>query len=306
MSEQQSSETFPIVDAHHHFWDPTTNYHPWLCDEPPIPFRYGDYRSLRVPYLPPAYFDDAGHHDIVKTVYIETEWDPADPIGELRWVEQLHAACGHPGAVVAQAWLDREDVDEVLAAVAASPLARSVRHKPRAAARAVDARRGEPGSMDDPRWRAGFAKLAGLGLMFDLQTPWWHLEAALELARDFPATTLVVNHAGLPSDRTRAGLDGWHQALAALADAPNVMIKISGIGVPGEAWTAAANRWIVREIVAMFGPARCMFASNFPVDGLCGTFVEIFDGFRSIVSDFEPADQRALFHDNAMRVYRPV
>ena len=55
------SAVFPIADAHQHFWDPRENYHPWLCDEPPIAFRYGDYSALRRPYLPADYLADAGH-----------------------------------------------------------------------------------------------------------------------------------------------------------------------------------------------------------------------------------------------------
>src|SRR6266699_3004946 len=78
-----------IVDAHQHFWDPVTNYHPWLRDEPPIPFRYGDYRPIRRRYLPPDYRADASPIRIDQTVYIETEWDPADPVGEMRYVERL-------------------------------------------------------------------------------------------------------------------------------------------------------------------------------------------------------------------------
>ena len=68
----------PVVDAHQHFWDLERNYLPWLCDEPPIPFRYGDYSALRRNYLPADYLRDAAGHDVVKTVYVETEWDPRD------------------------------------------------------------------------------------------------------------------------------------------------------------------------------------------------------------------------------------
>ena len=160
--------------------------------------------------------------------------------------------------------------------------------------------------MDDPRWRDGFALLSGLGLMFDLQTPWWHLDAAFALAADFPGTTIVLNHTGLPSDRSAIGLEHWRAAMARLSDAGNVNVKISGIGVPGQAWTADANRYVVRETIAMFGVERCMFASNFPVDSLCATFQDIFNGFGEIVSDLPEAEQRALFHDNAERIYRPV
>ena len=78
-----------IVDAHQHFWDPVANYHPWLRDEPPIPFRYGDYRAIRRRYLPPDYRADAAPIRVDQTVYVETEWDPADPVGEMRYVERL-------------------------------------------------------------------------------------------------------------------------------------------------------------------------------------------------------------------------
>jgi predicted TIM-barrel fold metal-dependent hydrolase len=91
--------------------------------------------------------------------------------------------------------------------------------------------------------------------------------------------------------------------MATLAQCPNVAVKISGLGVPGEAWTAGANREIVLATIELFGVDRCMFASNFPVDGLCGTLDAIFTGFRAIVSGFPPAEQRKMFHDNAARIY---
>ena len=93
----------PIVDAHQHFWDLERNYLPWLCDEPPIPFRYGDYRALRRNYLPGDYLRDAAGHRVVKTVYVETEWDPGDLVGETRWLQEIIAETGFPHAIVAGA-----------------------------------------------------------------------------------------------------------------------------------------------------------------------------------------------------------
>jgi predicted TIM-barrel fold metal-dependent hydrolase len=81
------------------------------------------------------------------------------------------------------------------------------------------------------------------------------------------------------------------------------VIKISGLGQPGQAWTVAANRAIVLTAIEAFGVERTMFASGFPVDGLCATCGTIFSGFRTIVSAFSASEQRALFHDNALRVY---
>jgi predicted TIM-barrel fold metal-dependent hydrolase len=290
----------PICDAHVHFWDPTVHYYPWLCDEPLIPFRYGDYSAIRRRYLPSDYLKDARRFAVVKTVYVEAEWDSHDPVGEMRYVETLRANTGFPTVAVAQAWLDRVDCTVVLEQQAAFSFVRSVRHKPRANRSPRDT---VPGGMTDTVWRRGFSFLARHGLRFDLQTPWWHLHEAAQLAAQFPNTQIILNHTGLPVDRSPAGLAGWRAAMAKAAAAPNIAVKISGLGVPGARWTAAANRDIVLATIDLFGPARAMFASNFPVDSLCGTFGAIYAGFHTIVRGFSPDEQRALFHDNAVRIY---
>ena len=302
MPESPSSQ--PIVDAHQHFWDLDRNYLPWLCDQPAIPFRYGDYGALRRNYLPPDYFRDSARQNVVKTVHVETEWDPADPVGETRWLQTIIEATGFPHAIVAQARLDRDDVEAVLAGHAAFARVRGIRHKPRAAEAPDRVERGAPGSMGDPQWRRGYAMLARHGLSFDLQTPWWHLAEAAALARDFPQTQIILNHTGLPSDRSEQGLAGWREAMRVLAEQPNVACKISGLGQPGQAWTVASNGPVVLDTIAIFGIERCMFASNFPVDRLVADFDTIFDGFKAIVAHLRTTEQAALFHDNAVRLYR--
>lgn len=286
-----ATQGFPIVDAHQHFWDPTLNYHPWLSDEPPIRFRYGDYRALRRRYLPPDYLADAAGYRIEKSVYVEAEWNPADPVGEMRYVERLRGEFGLPTVAVAQAWLDRGDAAALLEQQAAFPFVRGIRHKP------------PPGAMADERWRAGFARLARHGLRFDLQTAWERLAEATRLATDFSDTPIILDHAGLPADRSASAIAAWKAAMKSLAARPNTALKISGLGQAGRAWTVAANRDIVRTAIDLFGVRRCMFASNFPVDGLCASFRTIFDGFREIVADCSPEEQDALFRKNAIRIY---
>ena len=89
-----------------------------------------------------------------------------------------------------------------------------------------------------------------------------------------------------------------------LALAQNVVVKISGLGQPGVAWTVDANRSIVLDTIDTFGVDRCMFASNFPVDGLVADFDTIYAGFMRIVDHFPLGDQQKMFCDNARRVYR--
>ena len=292
---------FDLVDAHQHFWDPVANYHPWLCDEAPIAFRYGDYTALKRPYLPPDYLAEARPYRVTRTVYVETEWDPADPHGEMDYAQSLHDRFGLPTVAIAQAWLDRADCAAVLERHAARAFVRGIRHKPRANPAPADA---APGGMTDPAWRRGYAVLAGLGLHFELQTPWWHLHEAAQLARDFPDTPIILNHTGLPTDRSGAGINAWRRAMDGLAQCRNVAVKISGLGQAGSPWTVAANGDIVRATIDTFGIDRAMFASNFPVDGLCAGFSTILGGFDEITRDLSAAERRALFHDNAVRHYR--
>lgn len=293
----------PIVDAHQHFWDPTINHHPWLAPEARIDFRYGDYSALKRRYFPEDYFRDAAAHRVVQTVYVETEWDPQDPVGETRFIQQLAARYGVPNAVVAQAWLDHPEAAALLAEQASYRAVRSVRHKPGGPQSPGDV--GQSRSlMSDERWRRGYAALEGLGLHFDLQTPWWNLGEAEGLARDFPGTWLILNHAGLPSDRSEQGLKAWQGAMARLARWPNVAVKISGLGQRGKVWRAEDNAWIVHQVIELFGSQRVMFASNFPVDSLCASFDRLYNGFKQLVAHLPRADQQRLFQSNAQQLYR--
>lgn len=213
---------------------------------------------------------------------MEAEWDPRNPLGEMNFIAEVRKG-GFPTVAIAQAWLHREDCAAVLEAQARHPFVRGVRHKPK------------PGMMDDGKWREGYRRLAPLGLHFELQAPWRQLEEAARLAGDFPDTTIVLNHTGLPADDE---LPGWGQAMAALAAHPNVAVKISGLG------NVKRKREVVLKTIELFGAQRAMFASNFPVDGLRSTFAEIFSAFDAITGAFPQSERRALFHDNAARIYR--
>lgn len=292
-----------IIDSHQHFWDVETNYLPWLADRP-VAFRYGDYSAIKRNYLPSDYRADAAGFEIVGSVFIETEWDPHDPLGEVAWVASLREREGLPSVMVAQAWLDHDNAGDVLAAHGRTGFVRGIRHKPKSAAAPEDVVAGAAGSMGDPAFRRGFSMLAPNGLSFDLQTPWWHLEEAAELAVAFPDTQIILNHTGLPSDRSEKGLQGWRDAMQRAAQCPNIAVKISGLGQKDRPWTIEANGSVIRETISMFGIDRCMFASNFPVDSLVASFPTIFHGFMSAVADFSSVDQDKLFWANAARIYR--
>ena len=298
------STPFPIIDAHHHLWDLTSGRYPWLQDEIIPTFRYGDYSSICRNYLPAEFRQDNNRQNVVASVHMEAEWSTDDPVAETDWLHRVAEADGVPSAIIGQAWFCRDDINTVLAGHAAYPLIRGIRQKPVAAATQDQVISGAPGTMSDPKFREGYAIMAKHSLHYDLQVPWWHLEEAGDLARDFPDTPIILNHTGLPSDRSERSLLGWRAGMEALADVANTAVKISGIGMPGEAWTVELNRHVVLTTIAIFGVERCMFASNFPVDSLVASYDTIFDGFREITEELGQSAQRRLFHDNAKRYYR--
>jgi predicted TIM-barrel fold metal-dependent hydrolase len=149
--------------------------------------------------------------------------------------------------------------------------------------------------MDDARWREGYRRLAPLGLHFELQAPWRQLEEAARLARDFPDTGIVLNHTGLPLDPE---IPEWKSAVSRLAACPNVTVKISGLG------RVTKKREVILSTIELFGAQRAMFASNYPVDGLCASFDAIYSGFVEVTRGLAEGERRALFHDNAVRIYR--
>ena len=92
--------------------------------------------------------------------------------------------------------------------------------------------------------------------------------------------------------------------MARFATAPNVAVKISGLGEPGRRWSLARNRQIIVDTIKLFGEDRCMFASNFPVDGLVGDLATIYAGFAEATDSLGEKVQAKLFADNARRIYR--
>ena len=293
-----------IVDAHHHLWDLENLHYPFLSNAATEPFFLGDNTPIRKNYLPANFRQDSSRHNVIKTVHIEAECDRKNQIAETEWITQINAEHGFPNAIVAHAWFDEDNSEEILAAQAAFPLVRGIRSKPVTASSPDRRQPGAPRTMQDPKWLAGFALLEKYDLSWDLRVPFWHLEEAAEVARAFPGTRIILNHTGFPWNRSEAGLALWRRGMQTLAQAPNVHLKISCLCLPDGPWTLESNRPIVLEAIKIFGMERCMFASNYPVDGLRASYDLIYDSFKTIVADFTRTEQDQLFSQNAMAFYR--
>ena len=296
---------FPIIDAHHHFWDLQMRSHPWLSDSIEPNFFLGDYSRLQEKnYLPEDYRTDCVGFDIRATVHVEAEWERDRQVAETDWLSKLADANDLPSVIVAHAWFHTDNSQEVLAAHASYPLVRGIRSKPVTAPTATSPRPTGPGSMQDPAWRKGLASLLDYGFSWDLRVPCWHLEEAAEVVAELPGLQVVLNHTGFPWDRSAEGLALWEQGMKALVKLPNVCVKLSEFGLKDVEWDYESNKSIVLKTIDMFGPERCMWASNFPVAGLRISYKAQLEALLEMTKDLALHERRAIFHDTAANFYR--
>lgn len=142
------------------------------------------------------------------------------------------------------------------------------------------------------------------GMSWDLRVPYWHLAEAADVAAQFPSLPIVVNHLGLPWDRSDEGLAAWRQGMEALAGHDNVHVKLSELGLRDAAWNTDENARLIREAVDIFGWQRCMFASNLPVSGLSVDMATLIETVSQGIAHLTDEARRAIWHDNALRFYR--
>ena len=303
LHDEDPSASLRIIDAHHHLWDLGSGIrYQWLVHMEPN--WLGNYSAFMRSYLPPEYRRDTALHRVVGTVAIEAECDRAQQVPETEWLTKMHAAHGMPNAIVAHAWVDTPNAEEIVAAQSRFKLVRGIRTKPVCAAKPGESVRGQPRSMQDPKWVRGLSLLERYNLTLDFRLPWWHLEEGAEVAAQLPNLPMILNHTGYPWDRTPEALAIWRRGMQALARQPNVSCKISGLCVADRPWTLEENGPLILEAIDTFGVDRCMFASNFPVDGLKGSWDYLFTNYKRAVAHLPFDDQQKLFAGNANRIYR--
>ncbi len=317
----------PICDPHHHLWDYPG--HRYLLDELLADTGQTDAHGAR--------------HDVRSTVFVECASmyaadgpEPLRPVGETEFVNgiaAMSASGGYGGTRVAAGIVGFADlclgaaVREVLEAhmAAARGRFRGIRHAAgwHASEHIRNSHTNPPEHLLlDARFREGFAQLAPLGLSFDAWLYHPQLAELIDLARAFPDTTIVLDHFGGPlgigpyagqADEVYAG---WKRDIDALAQCPNVVAKLGGIhmAINGFGWhkreprptsqqlAEATARWHLHTI-ERFGPERCMFESNFPVDKVSCSYLVLWNSFKRLTAGFSAGEKAALFHDTAVRVY---
>ena len=325
--EEALEPELPICDPHHHFWD-------FRLER--IPFQRYLMHELAD--------DLNGGHNVRSTVFVEARsmYRPGGPeelrpVGEVEFVQGLAAASDTglygpakaAAAIVGHANLNLgENVRPVLEALqAASPNRfRGIRHSvtwdPNPAVENTAAHKAE-GQMSSDNFRAGARVLADMGLTLEGWMFFPQMPELADFARAVPNLTIILNHiGGLLREGPYAGRDDevfaqWRQGIAAAAACPNVVIKLGGIGMPrtGFDWHARAKpigseelaadmRPLIDYCIEQFGPSRCMFESNFPVDKVSYSYTVMYNAFKRLTTAYSASERADMFHDVAARVYR--
>ena len=316
----------PICDPHHHFWDQRTGRIPhqrYLLDELAADVNSG--------------------HNVRSTVFVEARSmyrasgpEEMRPVGEVEFVQGLAAAsasglygpCRAAASIVGHANLNLGDrVEPVLEALrAASPSRfRGIRHSvtwdPHPEIEVTSAHRQE-GQLASDNFRTGARVLARMGLSLEGWMYFPQLPELADFAKAVPDLTIILNHIGGllrvgPYANRDDVMTAWRNGIAAVAESPNVVVKLGGIGMPrtGFDWHArdvpASSEELAESMaplmnycIEQFGPDRCMFESNFPVDKVSYSYNVMYNAFKRLSGGYSASERAAVFHDTAVRVYR--
>jgi predicted TIM-barrel fold metal-dependent hydrolase len=291
--------TDDIVDSHHHIW--RAGDLPWLSG-PMVPRIFGPYEPIRRDYLIEEYLADATGSDIGESVYVQTNWPLDRVVDEVRWLREVHQETGWPMAVIAAADMFDEGAPEIMRRQAAlTSLVRGVRQQLHWHERPEFRFATAPDRMRDPVFRKNIGALADLGWLFELQVFPEQMPDAVELAAAFPDVTFVLVHAGMLIGHEDLG--SWRAGMAALAEQPNIVVKLTGQGTFVHRVDPEVISLVADEVIGWFGAGRAMFGTNFPVEKLWTTMPQLVGTWKDALAHLPPADQRAVFAGNARRVY---
>jgi predicted TIM-barrel fold metal-dependent hydrolase len=284
----------PFVDTHVHFYDLRRKdlVYEWLQPDFVHP-QLGDINAIKtLVYDATSFQAESRFANVSKVVHVQAALGAPDPVAETIWLEDMFRRAGGPDAMIAAANLSDPTVQVTLERhIAASPRVRGIRDL------------GEGDYLSSSEWQRGYALLERFGLLCDLDCTWENMGKARDIARRFPQSVMVLEHAGYPSSRSDEYFRDWRAGLAELASAENTWCKISGLGMYDHRWTVESIRPWVMACLETFGVERCFFGSNWPVDRLFSSYDAVINAFAEITADLSRSEQDALFFANATKVY---
>jgi predicted TIM-barrel fold metal-dependent hydrolase len=276
-----------FVDTHQHLWDKDLFHYAWLEPLPQLDrsFCLSDYR------------DASRDFDIEKTVFVECDVDEAQVMDEALHILRLaDDPANRIGGIVASGRPERDGFQAHIEKLAAHPKVKGVR-------RILHTGADEAGLAKI--FVENVARLERYGLSFDICVLARQLPVAINLAAKCPRVQFILDHCGVPQVKDQV-LDPWRAQITELSNFPNVACKVSGLIAYGDPanWTAEDLRPFIDHVIASFGWDRVMFGSDWPVCNLTASYKQWVETLLSLTHAAGEANQRKLFHDNAIRIYR--
>ncbi|HML08026.1 MAG TPA: amidohydrolase family protein [Xanthobacteraceae bacterium] len=291
----------PIVDAHHHIWRRADL--PWL-DGPMQPRIFGPYEAIRRDYPISEYLSDIAGSEVIRSVYVQANWAKDAFEDEVAYVQRAADETGYPQAIVGYADFLVDDVRPQLDRLTKYRGMRGLRMQLHWHENPQYRFAAKPDLAREPLLQRNVARLADYGWSFDLQVFAGQMDGAADLAAACPKVTFVLQHAGMLEDLSATGRTQWRAAMHHLAARPNVVSKLSALGTFIHRNDPVHIATVVRQTVEVFGPARCMFGSNFPIEKLWTRYGDLVAAYRRALEPLGETTARAVLRDTATSIYR--
>ena len=290
-----------VADAHHHIWRRADL--PWL-NGPLQPRIFGPYEPIRRDYSIGEFLADIAGCGVTKSVYVQANWAKDAFEDEVAYVERAATETGYPHAIVGYADFLSSDVRPQLDRLTKYPSMRGLRMQLHWHENPQYRFAAKPDLARDVTLQRNVARLADYVWSFDLQVFAGQMQGAAELAASCPRVTFILQHAGMLEDLSPVGWARWRAGMQLLAARPNVVSKLSALGTFIHRNDPDHIATIVRETLGIFGAARCLFGSNFPVEKLWTRYSDLIAAYRRALEPLGEAVTRAVLHDTASRIYR--
>ena len=242
-------------------------------------------------YLIENYLDDIKTSNVPKAVHVQAAMGSKDPVLETKWVTTIAEKTTYPNAIVGHADLKNPKVENVL-----------VRHCEYSRLKGIrDFSYGD--YLVEENFHKGFSLLGKYNLVASLDVPWNNMHKLRDLAIKFPNIPIIIDHAGVPTERTAEYFNNWKIGIQKAAEAPNIFCKISGLGMADYQWTTDSIKPWVLHCIESFTPKRSLFATNWPVDKLFSNYETIVNAYDKITLPFSKSERELMFSKNAETLY---
>ncbi len=284
----------PFIDTHVHFYDledPRLRYD--LLQPGAQHEIIEDIRAIKAQrYWADDWLAETRFSNVVKSIHVQCAGGIPDPVEETRWIQAFSDRLGHPHGIVAEVHLAEPDAEAVIE-----------RHLEFANVRGVREYRDDD-YLRDPAWQRGFSYLDKHGLVSCVHAKPETYADVKALATKHPNMIVCLDHAGFPRGRDHEYFALWKQEIVNLAEAPNVIVKVSGLDICDPRWTMDSVRPWVSTCIEAFGPERTIFASNWPFGRLFASYPDVVDTWAALIREYSDGEQAAMFSGNAERYFR--